>query len=59
VPLAEQDAVCLQVEPSGISKIKSKSVSKETETCIVVIENAWSEPQAILGAEEASLLTWP
>jgi hypothetical protein len=25
----------------------------------VVIENAWSEPHAIFGAEEASLPTWP
>jgi hypothetical protein len=49
----------LQVDPSGISKTKSKSVSKETETCILVIENAWPEPQAIFGADEVSLLTCP
>jgi hypothetical protein len=59
VPLAEQEAVCLHVDPSGIPKTKSKSVSKETETCISVIEKAWLEPQAILGAEEVSLLTCP
>lgn len=59
VPLAEHDAVCLHVDPSGIWKIKSKSVSKETETCILVIEKGWAEPQEILGADETSLLTFP
>jgi hypothetical protein len=59
VPEAEQDAVCLQVEPSGMSKTKSRSVSKETETCIVVMEKSWPDPQAIFGALPASLLTDP
>ena len=59
VPEAEQEAVCLHVEPSGMEKTKSKSVSKETETCIVVIEKSWFDPQAIFGALPASLVAVP
>ena len=59
VPEAEQEAVCWQVEPSGMLKTKSRSVSKETEICIVVIEKSWPDPQAIFGALPESLLTEP
>ena len=57
VPEAEQEAVCLQVEPSAIEKTKSMSVSKETEICISVIENSSLGPHEILGALAAFLLT--
>lgn len=51
--------MCVQVEPSGMPKIKSKSVSNETETCIVVIENSSLWPQEIWGELLESLVTFP
>jgi hypothetical protein len=47
----------LQVEPSAIEKTKSRSVSKETEIWISVIENSSSAPHEILGALAGFLLT--
>jgi hypothetical protein len=58
-PEAEQEAVCLQVEPSAIEKTKSRSVSKETEICICVMENSELAPQEMLGVVGALLLTTP
>jgi hypothetical protein len=49
VPPDWHDAVCLQVEPSDMEKMKSRSVSKETDTCMVVMENDVSEPHEKLG----------
>jgi hypothetical protein len=57
-PPAEQNAVCLQVEPSGMLKRKSRSVSKETDTCISVMEKSLSPPE-ILGAFPPFLETEP
>ena len=39
VPPALHAAVCLQLDPSGIEKMKSSSVSNETETCMCEMEN--------------------
>ena len=58
-PWAEQEAVCLQTEPSAMPYMKSISVSYETDTCISVMEKALSEPQEIFGPLSALLLTLP
>jgi hypothetical protein len=59
VPADWHEAVCLQVEPSGMEKMKSNSVSKETDTCMLVIENASSFPQEKLGPLLDDLPTLP
>jgi len=59
LPLAEHAAVCLQVEPSAMEKMKSKSVSYETETCISVMENCSLDPHEIFGALLDFFETWP
>jgi hypothetical protein len=59
VPSELQEAVCLQVEPSGMEKIKSSSVSNETETCMCEMEN-WSFcAQEKLGPPPLDVLTLP
>lgn len=59
MPLALHDAVCLQVDPSGMEKIKSRSVSNETETCISLMENLSPSAQEKLGPLLEDLVTLP
>jgi hypothetical protein len=57
VPSGPQCALCLQIEPSGMPKRKSTSVSFSAKTSKLVMENPdTSAPQLILGPDPAEML---
>ena len=58
-PAAEQELLCLQVDPSCIPYKKSSSVSTETDTCMCVMEKDLSEPLETLGLLCALVETEP